>query len=184
MMYVVAQSYSAEMRNTIAERAVMARTKLYTSAATTAGLSRGSSTRRRVVRPRAPSVVEASSRLLSIWAIDAIPARTPTGILRNTLQITSTIAVPVISIGGTLKARMYDTPMTVPGIAKLSMVPNSKADRPWKRWRVRMYAVRRPSAAVMGAAIAESLTVVQNELHAVAPQSRPCAPDSIPNALM
>ncbi len=50
--------------------------------------------------------------------------------LRNTLHRISTSAVPVISIGGTLKARMYDTPITVPGIAKDSMVPNSNADRP------------------------------------------------------
>ena len=44
--------------------------------------------------------------------------------------------MPVISIGGTLKARMYDTPMTVPGIANESIVPNSNAAWPAKRWRV------------------------------------------------
>ena len=56
-----------------------------------------------------------------------MPARTPTGMLRKTLQTTRISAVPVISIGGTLNARMYDTPMTVPGIANDSMVPNSNA---------------------------------------------------------
>ena len=46
------------------------------------------------------------------------------------------IAVPVISIGGTLKARMYDTPITVPGIANDSIVPNSNAAWPTKSCRV------------------------------------------------
>ena len=91
---------------------------------------------RSVVKPRAPSVVDASSRLLSICAIDAMPARTPTGMLRNTLQTTRISAVPVISIGGTLNARMYDTPITVPGIANDSIVPNSNAAWPAKRCRV------------------------------------------------
>jgi hypothetical protein len=47
-----------------------------------------------------------------------------------------------------------------------------------------MYAVSKPSTAVTGAAIADSLTVVQNELHAVPTHSRPLAPDSTPKALM
>ena len=38
-----------------------------------------------------------------------------------------------------------------------------------------------PSAAVSGAAIAESLTVVQNEFHA-APGQEPVRPHSTPNA--
>ena len=92
-----------------------------------AGFSNGISTLRKVVAPLAPSVVEASSRLLSICAIEAMPARTPTGMLRKTLQAISTRAVPVISIGGTLEARMYEMPITVPGIANESIVPNSKA---------------------------------------------------------
>ena len=71
-----------------------------------AGRSSGRITRRTVAAERAPSVSEASSRLLSIWLKVAMPARTPTGMLRNTKHITSTKAVPVISIGGTLKARM------------------------------------------------------------------------------
>ena len=71
-----------------------------------AGRSRGSTTRRRVVAERAPSVSDASSRLLSIWLRAAMPARTPTGMLRNTKHMTRTKPVPVISIGGTLKARM------------------------------------------------------------------------------
>ncbi len=92
--------------------------------------------------------------------------------------------MPVISIGGTLNARMYETPITVPGMAKDSSVPNSNADWPRKRWRVSTYAVSRPNTAVTGAAIAESLTVVQNELHAVPTQSKPFGPDSTPKALM
>ena len=58
-----------------------------------------------VAKDRAPRVSEASSRLRSIWLMEAMPARTPTGMLRNTKQITMIIAVPVISIGGTLKAK-------------------------------------------------------------------------------
>ena len=91
---------------------------------------------RSVVNPRAPSVVDASSRLLSICAIDAMPARTPTGMLRKTLQTTRISAVPVISIGGTLNARMYETPITVPGIANDSIVPNSNAAWPANFCRV------------------------------------------------
>ena len=90
-----------------------------------------------MVKPRAPSTVDASSRLLSIWLIAAIPARTPTGMLRNTLQTMRISAVPVISIGGTLNARMYATPITVPGIANDSIVPNSNASCPTNFWRVR-----------------------------------------------
>ena len=78
---------------------------------------------------------------------------------------------------------MYDTPITVPGMAKDSMVPNSNADRPTKRCRVRMYAVRIPMSAVTGAAIAESLTVVQNEFHAAPAQMMPLLVSSIENAL-
>jgi hypothetical protein len=59
-----------------------------------------------VVNERAPSVREASSRLLSIWLKVAMPERTPTGMLRNTKHITRMKPVPVISMGGTLKARM------------------------------------------------------------------------------
>src|SRR6478609_4235115 len=182
MMYVVAHSYCADTRKITADTVVIARTKLYTSAATTAGFSSGSSTVRSTVKPRAPSVTDASSRLLSIWVIDAMPARTPTGMLRKMLQTTRMIAVPVISMGGTLNARMYDTPMTVPGIANDIIVPNSNADWPTNFCRVSRYAARMPSAAVSGAAIAESSTVVQNEFHAAPVHRRPCGPHSTPNA--
>ena len=43
---------------------------------------------------------------------------------------------PVSSSGATLNATMYDTPITVPGIAKLTIVRNSNARRPAKRCRV------------------------------------------------
>ncbi len=138
---------------------------------------------RSTVKPRAPSVADASSRLRSICVIAAIPARTPTGMLRKTLQRTRISAVPVISIGGTLNARIYETPITVPGIANESIVPNSKIDRPTKRWRVRSQAARIPSPAVSGAATAESASVVRNELHAAPAQMSPSGPHSTPKAL-
>ena len=72
--------------------------------------------------------------------------------------------------------------MTVPGMANDSIVPNSNAPWPTKRWRVSSHAARMPSAAVSGAATAESLTVVQNEFHAAPDQMRPCVPHSMPNA--
>ncbi len=112
-----------------------------------------------------------------------MPARTPTGMLRKTLHTTRISAVPVISIGGTLKARIYDTPITVPGMANDSIVPNSNTDWPANFCRVSRYAVRMPSAAVSGAAMAESCTVVQNEFHAAPVQRSPCGPHSTPNAL-
>ncbi len=71
-----------------------------------AGRSSGSTMRRTVVKDRAPSVSDASSRDLSIWLRVAMPARTPTGMLRNTKQITRIRPVPVSSNGGTLNARM------------------------------------------------------------------------------
>src|SRR5437763_8320076 len=148
MMYVVAHSYSADTRKMIAETVVIARTKLYTSAATTAGLRSGSNTVRKTVNPRAPSVVEASSRLLSICVIAAIPARTPTGMLRKMLQTTSTSAVPVISIGGTLNARVYETPITVPGITNDNIVQNSKAVLITNFYSVSRYTTRMHNAEV------------------------------------
>ena len=54
----------------------------------------------------ARKVAEASSRLLSIWLSAAKPALTPTGMLRNTKQITKIKPVPVSSNGGTLNATM------------------------------------------------------------------------------
>ena len=98
--------YCAVTRKMTADTAVMARTKLYTIAATSAGRSSGSTTRRMVVKVRAPRVREASSSDLSIWLNVAIPARTPTGMLRKTKQMTRITPVPVSSIGGTLNARM------------------------------------------------------------------------------
>ena len=112
-----------------------------------------------------------------------MPARTPTGMLRKMKHSTiSTMPVPVNSIGGTLKARMYDTPITVPGIANESMVPNSNADWPTNFWRVSRYAQRMPSAAVSGAASAESSIVVQNEFHAAPAQRMPWLVHSIAKA--
>ena len=86
--------------------AVMLRTKLYTSADRMAGRISGSVMRRNVVQELAPSVSEASSRLYSICDREVRLDRTPTGMLRNTKQITRIAAVPVSSIGGTLNAMM------------------------------------------------------------------------------
>ena len=63
-------------------------------------------------------------------------------------------------------------------------MPNSNASCPAKRWRVSRYATRIPTArAVIGAAMAESVTVVQNELHAAPAHRMPFAVHSMPNAL-
>ena len=62
--------------------------------------------RRIVVKLEARSVSDASSRLLSSWLIEAMPARTPTGMFRNTNEMIRMMPVPVISIGGALNARM------------------------------------------------------------------------------
>ena len=59
-----------------------------------------------VVAVPARSIVLASSRLLSSCLKLAVPARTPTGRLRNTKHSTMIRPVPVSSKGGTLKARM------------------------------------------------------------------------------
>ena len=73
---------------------------------------------------------------------------------------------PVSSSGATLNATMYDTPITVPGMAKLTSVRNSNARRPTKRWRVMTYAASRPTTAVSGAAIAATSMVVKRLFHA------------------
>ncbi len=70
-----------------------------------AGRSSGSTTWTSVCGALPRRVSEASSRLRSIWLIVAMPARTPTGMFLNTKQMTMIMAVPVISIGGTLKAK-------------------------------------------------------------------------------
>src|SRR4029077_2482052 len=98
-------------------------------------------------------------------------------------QMTRISPVPVNSIGGTLKARMYETPATVPGIAKLSIVANSKARRPANWRRDRRYAVNRPSSVVNGAAIAETSIVVHSESHADPVNKSPPAVGSIENAV-
>ena len=51
-------------------------------------------------------------------------------------------------------------------MAKLSIVENSKTRRPVKVWRVKSHAVSRPTAAVMGAAIAAISIVAKSEFHA------------------
>ena len=63
------------------------------------------------------------------------------------------------------------------------MVANSSVPRPAKRWRTSSQAASRPSAAVSGAAMAASFTVVQNEFHAAPVQISPSAVRSMANAL-
>ena len=60
----------------------------------------------------------------------------PAYMLRNTKHSTRIAIPPVSSSGAVLNATMYDTPMTVPGTAKLTSVKNSNARRPANRWRV------------------------------------------------
>ena len=84
----------------------MARTKLYTKAATKAGFNSGSTTRNSVCAVDARSISEASSSDLSNCLKAAVPARTPTGRLRNMKHKTMMRPVPVNSTGGTLNARM------------------------------------------------------------------------------
>ena len=112
-----------------------------------------------------------------------MPERTPTGMLRNTKQMTRISPVPVSSMGGTLNAKIYDTPTTVPGIAKLIIVANSKARRPAKSRRDSRYAVNSPKMVVSGAAIAETSIVVDRESQADPVKSSPPAPGSIENAV-
>ena len=136
MMYTVARLYFAVARKITALTAVIACVKLNTSVARIAGRSSGRITSRNVRNVDARSVADASSSVLSIWASAATPARTPTGMLRNTKHSTRIAMPPVSSSGGTLNATIYETPITVPGIAKLTSVRNSKARRPAKRCRV------------------------------------------------
>ena len=126
----------AVARKITADTAVIACVKLNTSVARIAGLSSGSTTLVSVRVVDARSVELASSSVRSICASAATPARTPTGMLRNTKHSTRIAMPPVSSSGATLNATMYETPITVPGIAKLTIVRNSNARRPTKRWRV------------------------------------------------
>ena len=129
----------------------------------------------------ARSVDDASSSVLSIWASAAMPARTPTGMLRNTKHSTRIAIPPVNSSGATLNATMYATPMTVPGIAKLTMVRNSNVRRPANWWRVITYAESRPTIAVSGADTAATSMVVNRLSHAEPVKRGPPAPHSMPN---
>ena len=87
---------------------------------------------------------------------------------------------PVSSSGATLNATMYDTPITVPGIAKLTIVRNSNARRPTKRWRVITYAESRPTIAVSGAEIAATSIVVNRLSHAEPTNIVPLRSESMP----
>ena len=71
----------------------------------------------------------------------------------------------------------------MPGIAKESIVPNSKARLPAKSWRTSSQAVRRPMAAVSGAETSAIQIVVQNEDQAEPRQCRPCSVQAMPKAL-
>ena len=64
-------------------------------------------------------------------------------------------------------------PITVPGIAKLIISANSKIARPGKRWRTISQAVKRPTAAVSGAARSAIRIVVQKLFHATPVQRSP-----------
>ena len=66
--------------------------------------------------------------------------------------------------------------MTVPGIAKLSMVPNSKVSFPTNCWRTRIQAVSSPTPAVSGAETIAIRSVVQKEFQADPLHTSPCCP--------
>ena len=147
-----------------------------------AGFKSGRMTVLIAIQEFARRVSAASSKLLSIWVIEAIPARIPTGMLRNMKHKTMIVAEPVNSNGAVLKAKMYATPITVPGTAKLNIVPSSNRFFPLKLCRDSKYAVRMPKPQVSGAAMLASWSVVQNELHAPPDQTMPPTPDSIEKA--
>ena len=69
-------------------------------------------------------------------------------------------------------------PITVPGMAKLSSVPNSKARLPAKFWRDSSQAVSRPMAAVSGAAIVAMISVVLSDGQAAPVKCSPRCPIS------
>ena len=68
-------------------------------------------------------------------------------------------------------------------MANASKAENSKARCPANCVRASSQLIRRPRPAHSGAAMAASLTVVNNELHAVPAQTRPCAPHCRSNAV-
>src|SRR6476619_7388469 len=173
MMYTVDRLYLAVARKITALTAVMACVKLNTSVARIAGRRSGITTRVSVRNVEARNVDDASSSVRSIWASAATPARTPTGMLRNTKHSTRIAIPPVNSSGAVLNATMYDTPMTVPGTAKLTSVRHSNARRPANRWRVITYADSRPTRAVNGAAIAATWIVLNRLSHADPENSTP-----------
>ena len=74
--------------------------------------------------------------------------------------------------------------MTVPGMAKLSMVPNSNICLPANCWRVSSQAVMRPMAAVSGADTTAMVKVVARLLQAEPFQCRPKSLKAISNPLM
>ena len=87
-------------------------------------------------------------------------------------------------MGGTFKAIVSRTQMTVPGMAKPSMVPNSTGCVPRKFWRDRGQAVSRPMAAVSGADKVAICSVVQKLFQAEPCQCRPNSPNAIEKAPM
>src|SRR5689334_21172234 len=166
MMYTVDRLYLAVARKITALTAVIARVKLKTSVTRIAERRSGTTTRVSVRSVEARSVADASSSVRSICASAATPERTPTGMLRNTKHSTRIAMPPVNSSGATLNATMYDTPMTVPGTAKLTSVRNSNARRPAKRCRVMTYADSKPTMAVNGAETSATSIVVKKLSHA------------------
>ena len=73
-------------------------------------------------------------------------------------------------------------PTTVPGMAKLSSVPNSNRRLPAKFWRDSSHAVSRPMPAVIGAATSAITSVVVSDCHAAPTKCSPRCPVSIAKA--
>ncbi|MNT54565.1 hypothetical protein D3C72_1917370 [compost metagenome] len=72
----------------------------------------------------------------------------------------------------------------MPGIAKASNAPNSKAPCPLNSLRASSQAMSRPSAAVIGAEMPASFSVVISEFHAVPAHTSPNWPHSSAKALL
>ena len=72
--------------------------------------------------------------------------------------------------------------MTVPGMAKLSIVPNSNTGLPTNFCRTSTYAVSKPTTAVNGAETIAIQIVVKKEFQARPLNTSPKSPRVMPNA--
>ena len=90
-----------------------------------------------------------------------MPASTATGNFQNTTLATRIATVPVSTRGGTLNARMYPTPTSVPGSAAGSSPSDAITRAPGGRLRSVTYAVTRASTVPITPAATASFTLFQ-----------------------